>query len=70
MRAVFTGRVYGFREGLRAVPRAIVANLINALAASRAVSRYRQALISGEALRWDKTEHRTPDSSWRFSANG
>ena len=60
MRAGFTASVHGWREGLRAVPRVVVGNLINALAAWRATFRY-LAIRRGRAeLTWDKTAHRFP----------
>ena len=60
MRAGFAAHSYGPAEGLRAIPRAVVSNVINAAAALAAARRYRAAL-SGEArLIWDKTAHRFP----------
>jgi adsorption protein B len=60
VRAGFTASVHGWREGLRAVPRVVVGNLINALAAWRATGRY-LAIRRGRAeLVWDKTAHRFP----------
>lgn len=60
MRAGFTWRHYGAGEALRSVPRAVLANGINFLAALRAVDRYRATLETGRPARWDKTEHRFP----------
>jgi adsorption protein B len=60
VRALFTLRVHGLAEALLATPRALVGNLINAMAALRAISRYVQALRSGRRLAWDKTIHRFP----------
>jgi adsorption protein B len=59
MRGGFTAAAYGPAEGLTALPRAVLANAINYLAALRAVSRYAGSL-DGERLDWDKTEHRFP----------
>ena len=59
MRAVFVGRSYGWRYGLGAIPRTILANFIAMLAAQRAVSRYLDSLF-GKPLVWDKTQHRFP----------
>lgn len=57
MRALFTGRLHGWRQGVRAVPRAIVANVVNSMAAARALGRY-VAIGRGRAhQRWDKTRH-------------
>lgn len=60
LRLGFTTREYGLAEGLRAVPRAVVANAINFLSAFRAIDRYRDALERGMAMPWDKTAHRFP----------
>ncbi|WP_448585138.1 glycosyl transferase family protein [Thermaurantiacus sp.] len=60
VRAAFTTHAAGIVEGLLAIPRAPVANLVNALAAHRALARYRAALASGRAGPWDKTVHRFP----------
>lgn len=60
LRVGFTAREHGLAEGLRAIPRAVVANAINFLSAFRAVDRYRAALENGTAVRWDKTAHRFP----------
>lgn len=59
LRAWFTSRVHGVGEGLRAVVRAVVANLINFLATLRALERYRDALDGG-GQPWEKTAHRFP----------
>jgi adsorption protein B len=61
MRFGFTARLYGWREGLRAVPRAAVANLVAILAAASALSRYRAARRTGET-RWGKTAHIFPSA--------
>lgn len=63
VRALFTLQVHGRAEALLATPRALVGNLINAMAALRAISRYPQALRSGRRLVWDKTIHRLPGLS-------
>ena len=60
MRAAFTASAYGWREGLRAVPRAFVGNVIAMLAALRALGLYRRQRRSGRP-HWDKTRHRYPD---------
>jgi adsorption protein B len=60
LRAGFTAHAYGPAEGLRAVPRALVSNLVNAAAAWGAARRYRAMLRGGAALGWDKTAHRFP----------
>ena len=56
MRASFTTAAYGWREGLRSLPRTVVANLI-AMAAT-----YRALMIhsAGGPRRWEKTHHMFP----------
>ncbi len=69
-RGLFVARDYGWIEGLRAVPRSLVGNLVNFLAAMRAVDRYQRALGHEGGLRWEKTEHRFPaaDAAYRYPA--
>lgn len=59
MRAGFAGHAYGWRAGLAAVPRVIVANIIAMIAARRAVARYLHAARGGTPF-WDKTDHVFP----------
>ncbi len=63
VRAAFTLVIHGPTEALLATPRALVGNVINAMAALRALSRYAAALRSGRALAWDKTVHRFPGAA-------
>ena len=56
MRAGFTTAAYGWREGLRSVPRVIVANLITMLAVRRAMIVH----AAGGPRRWEKTHHVYP----------
>jgi bacteriophage N4 adsorption protein B len=63
LRAGFTTQAYGPIEGLFAIPRALLANAINFLAAMKAVERYRVAVETGAAMEWDKTRHRFPDGA-------
>lgn len=60
MRAAFTAHAYGPFEGLRAIPRALIGNIINAAAAWNAITRYGRSVRGEQRLRWDKTEHRYP----------
>lgn len=60
LRWAFVSRLYGWREGLRAVPRALVSNIINARAAFRAVDRFAGLARTGGRAAWDKTAHRFP----------
>lgn len=59
IRAGFTAAHYGWREGLRAVPRAAIGNGVAMLAAAAALRRYR-ALRRGRQLPWGKTAHVFP----------
>jgi bacteriophage N4 adsorption protein B len=64
MRFAFTLREYGWREGLRSVPRILVANVIAIMAGRRALMAYVRTL-RGAAIVWDKTEHRDHPSLLR-----
>ncbi|WP_345719639.1 glycosyl transferase family protein [Qipengyuania qiaonensis] len=55
-RACFTAREYGWREGLMAIPRTLVSNIITIMAARRALVAYIKTL-RGAPVIWDKTEH-------------
>ncbi|MDO9370177.1 MAG: glycosyl transferase family protein [Sphingopyxis sp.] len=60
LRSHFTARWYGAAQGVFALPRAFLANLVAMLAARRAVAIYWRMLRSGEVV-WDKTEHLESD---------
>ena len=55
MRVIFTTSAYGWREGVRSVPRLVVGNLVAIAAAARAVLVYGRRQPS-----WDKTRHTFP----------
>jgi bacteriophage N4 adsorption protein B len=57
-RFFFTAREYGLAEGIRAVLRIPVGNVIAILAGRRALLAYVRTLRGG-AVRWDKTRHAT-----------
>ena len=59
MRALMVARLYGWREGMRAIPRKFVSNLIGMAAARRAVMIYVRTIGHG-IVAWDKTAHRFP----------
>lgn len=59
LRAVLVARLYGWGEGLRSIPRAFVANIIDMMAVRRAVGLYLRARRDG-VVRWDKTRHDFP----------
>ena len=56
MRAAFTTREYGWREGLISVLRIPVGNVIAIMAGRRAVAAYFRSLTTGRVV-WDKTAH-------------
>lgn len=55
-RFAFTAREYGWAEGLRAVVRIPIANVIAIMAARRALMAYVKSL-AGQMPHWDKTHH-------------
>ncbi len=59
LRAHFTARVYGRREGARAVLRMPIGNVIALVSARRAMAGYLRTL-RGLRPGWDKTEHEFP----------
>jgi adsorption protein B len=56
MRVMFTALIYGWRQGLFAVPRAFASNVIHILSARRAMLVYLRQLWRRELI-WDKTDH-------------
>src|SRR5205085_12105966 len=56
MRFGFVAAAYGWREGIRSLPRPVTANIIAMMAARRALARY----LAGRT-QWDKTAHAFPD---------
>lgn len=56
MRFGFVAAAYGWREGIRSLPRTVTANIIAMMAARRALVRY----LAGRS-QWDKTAHAFPD---------
>jgi adsorption protein B len=59
MRFGFVTQAYGWREGLRSIPRVVISNVIAMLAARRAVFRYLRIRKNGRTS-WDKTAHAFP----------
>lgn len=59
MRFGFVASAYGVAEGLRAVPRVVVSNLIAIMAAGQAAKRYRN-IRRGNGATWGKTSHAFP----------
>ena len=58
MRVMALSRDHGWRMGLAAVPRVLLANAIAIAAARRAIAAY----VPGRAPRWDKTSHHFPET--------
>lgn len=56
MKLLFVGHEYGWTEGIRAVLRIPVANVIAIMAGRRAILGYVRSL-AGQPVSWDKTEH-------------
>jgi adsorption protein B len=59
MRFGFVACSYGWREGLRALPRTVTGNFIAMMAARRALGRYLSGRRTGHSP-WDKTAHAFP----------
>ncbi|TVV71480.1 glycosyl transferase family protein [Sphingomonas solaris] len=59
MRFAMVRAVYGWREGVRAVPRMLMGNIIAMMAARRAVAGYLHGARGG-GMAWDKTSHVFP----------
>ena len=59
MRFGFVAATHGWREGLRAMPRAVTSNIVAMMAAARALGRYARLLRTGAAA-WGKTAHIFP----------
>ena len=57
VRAVFAGREYGWRQGLLAIPRVVVSNVIAIMSGQRALIAYIRSL-RGAPVIWEKTEHK------------
>lgn len=60
MRAVFTGRDHGLREGLQSAPRFLFAIIIQVAAAARAVCDDLREWLTGKPTDWRKTIHFYP----------
>jgi len=61
-RAYFVGHMYGWEHAMLSIPRMIVGNFINAMAAARAWRLFIGHLITGKRLAWDKTMHDFPST--------
>jgi adsorption protein B len=56
-RIIFVGMVYGLGQGLMSIPRLVLGNVINGLAAFRSLQTYLESRVSTRRLTWDKTMH-------------
>ena len=61
LKCYFVFALYGLREALLSMPRTIVANVINILAAWRAIGHYVHQL-AGHPVNWEKTRHFYPET--------
>ncbi len=59
-RSWFVYQMYGWEHALMALPRMVIGNFINAMAAARAWRLFLGHLITGRRLAWDKTMHDFP----------
>jgi bacteriophage N4 adsorption protein B len=59
-RACFTASIYGWKQGVAAIPRMVVGNLVNCMAAARAWRLYLVHRLTRRPLAWDKTAHQFP----------
>jgi adsorption protein B len=53
-------RIYGWKQGMLAIPRLVWSNFVNGCATSRAIYLYVRALVLGKKIGWDKTAHLLP----------
>jgi len=60
IRMLCVGRIYGLVFALGVPVRAVYANALNTAATVQAVARYTWARVSGQPLKWLKTEHAYP----------
>jgi adsorption protein B len=56
-RIVFVGMVYGVAAGLLSIPRLAISNIINGLAAFRALQAFARSRQGKAAVKWDNTDH-------------
>lgn len=61
LKGCFVFALYGLREAFLSVPRTVVANMINIMAAWRAIGHYVNQL-AGHPVQWEKTRHFHPEA--------
>ena len=59
MRALFTGRLYGWRSAIIAMPRIIISNILAIMVARRALLQYVKTRAGARPV-WEKTQHVFP----------
>jgi len=59
-RMYFVNRMYGWEHAILSVPRMVVGNFINFMAAARAWKMFIASIVTGKRLVWDKTMHDFP----------
>ncbi|RMF08655.1 MAG: glycosyl transferase family protein [Alphaproteobacteria bacterium] len=62
-RAIYTYSIYGLAQALVSIPRQVWGNVINFMAASRAMGLYFRHKAIGTPLRWEKTPHAFPSEA-------
>lgn len=62
-RFYFVNAMYGWEHGCLSIPRMILGNCINAMAAGRAWRQFLIHLVTGRPLVWDKTMHDFPSDA-------
>ena len=62
-RFYFVNRLYGWEHALMSIPRMVVGNVVNFMAAARAWRMYLLYLLFGKRMAWDKTMHDFPSAS-------
>jgi len=55
-------RVYGTLAGVLSIVRLPISNIINFTATGRALVIFIKSLLRGNALKWEKTDHRFPSA--------
>lgn len=61
-RYYFVSRLYGWEHGLLSIPRMVVGNVVNFMAAARAWKIFVTHLLFGTRIVWDKTTHDFPSA--------
>jgi len=62
-RFYFVNRLYGWEHALMSIPRMVVGNVVNFMAAARAWRVFLLYLLFGKRMVWDKTMHDFPSAS-------